>query len=258
MLDRIKRPFRQVDAGTNAVTYFDAGTLAEYIESTGDIKNPLNRVPLTEIELRRLQHVSGLNLTDAIETRRAERQQRIESDTFRDFLESDVSSVVQAIADEASNVRGNAGSALARCRIRHAGRFDEALANLHASVPDRVDAVCERAVETLVGDRRIVHDVIVAWGSTYFRDARERVRMPRSFGNVFIPPLDLLSDGGAAGGSPSLSSSFARSPRSVPEVIRNLLTMASPRAALAQGSSVRAPISIHFGQRRRRLQFTSP
>jgi hypothetical protein len=258
MLDRIKRPFRQVDAGTNTVTYFDANSLAEYIESTGDVRHPLTRVPLTETELRRLQHASGLNLTDAIETRQTERRERIEADTLRDFLEGDVSSVVQAIADEASDVEGDSGSALARCRIRHAGRFDEALANLYASVPDRVDAVCDQAVETLVGDRRIVHDVVVAWASTHVRDARERVRMPRIVRRmrdaIDIPAMDLSS----------LTMANTHSPRSVPEVIRNLLSMASPRGALSQIQPSlplgdrEGPISIHFGQRRRRMQFTRP
>ena len=53
-----------------AALVFDAATLARYVVETGDLRDPLARVPLARHECRRLERMSGVALGTRTELRR--------------------------------------------------------------------------------------------------------------------------------------------------------------------------------------------
>ena len=174
MLDAIVKPFKQVDTESGVVTWFDADSLAEYIASSGDITHPLTRTPLSKVEILRLHHATGIELHSAVARRVAERREQMETENLRDFLEGDVTSVVQAIIDDATDPAIDTASAMLRCRLTHAGRLEEAVANLQQSDERLAREVCERANERILGTSAIVHPMVVHWATGHIRSTMQR------------------------------------------------------------------------------------
>jgi hypothetical protein len=173
MLNKIERPFRQVDSETNVTTWFCANSLAGYIQSTGNTKHPLTRKPLTEIELLRLERASGLNVRASLGGSSEERRTS-EDTSLRDFLEADVFEVVADIVDEASDQSVESSTALLRCRLTHGARFDEAIANLREADADLARRAVSTAAERLQAARYVRHPVVQTWAASHIRGAYDR------------------------------------------------------------------------------------
>ena len=177
MLAPIERPWKHVDGATGVVTWFDANSLAQYIASEGNTLHPLTRVPFTQVEIRRLQNASRVDLEGALRRHRTRPPPEAAAVTGLDeFLESDLSRVVQAMTDEALAIETPVADALMRCRLRHAGLFNEAAINLHRVAPSRVRGACDRALADIGrAGRAAHHDAVVHWAEHHVRDVHARL-----------------------------------------------------------------------------------
>ena len=94
-LDNFEHPiFKHVDEAGNT-SYFTATILAEYIMNTGDYRNPLTRVDLNDVEIRRLARLSGrMEILDTA-AREQERKRTLERDSLREFFFGELDSIME-------------------------------------------------------------------------------------------------------------------------------------------------------------------
>ena len=79
---------------TGKETYYTARILAEYVEQTGDYRNPLTREPWTSIEIMRLARLSqNVNILQ-VGDRERERQERFDRESLRTFFDDEIHSSV--------------------------------------------------------------------------------------------------------------------------------------------------------------------
>lgn len=98
-LDRIKSPVFTVVDADGKERHFGARTLAAFIESSGDFRNPLTRVPFLQVEILRLARLSGNIEILQRNQLEMERRARIEEESLSLFFESEMETHLDQLFD---------------------------------------------------------------------------------------------------------------------------------------------------------------
>lgn len=129
--------FRHVDARSGYTSFLSAVPLAECFAHTGDFRHPITRAEMNRAEVLRLQHAarkSGaeLDLMAGMDVRQAERRERLEAESLRNFLADELVGAGADMVRVVSDHRRDAGDVVAELQDRVFAAFHAAVHNLRA------------------------------------------------------------------------------------------------------------------------------
>lgn len=127
--------FKHVHKKDNSTTYFHAPTLAQYIQSSGDYRNPLTREALNIVETRRLERLAKIVLPDIdiVTTMTANlfaRKARLERQAMLEYLQQATLSAVDDALTCAASLDIPITQKIYRCNWTYFPRIQNSIVRL--------------------------------------------------------------------------------------------------------------------------------
>ena len=172
--DPIVDPFVHVEA-TGQQNVFSATSLAAYIESSGDYRNPVTRTPFNDVEIKRLQKTArrhGMETSIASRERYLEQRKRdLEESSLTLWLENEFLGQVHTVREVLADFEREGASVLRDLGLALLPALHDAFLTLRSRNPERATAMLFIATKMLT-DAPVVHPTARVVALSFVSDLR--------------------------------------------------------------------------------------
>jgi hypothetical protein len=164
-------------------TLFSPRALTQFIEQSGDRRNPLTRESFTSVDILRLQHLARAkgydnDIFNTIKTLEENRQERERQNTLLEFVCGEVYEVASEIRDVIHDANSRLASVIHHLQSNLFPTFSVGAMRVHSVRPSELAVVMERSTEIIErstsGD--FVHEIAAMITRSFLRTTTVQIR----------------------------------------------------------------------------------